>query len=66
VTACNLTIGLGYAAVCQSSGGSRACGTKCSVLSGGVCGCEGACTAEEREWVGAASGDEEELLEAEN
>jgi hypothetical protein len=67
VTACNLTIGLGYAAVCQSSKGARACGTTCAVLTGGNCGCEGTCTAEERDWVGGAKGgDEEELLEAEN
>ena len=63
LTACNLTIGIGYAAVCQSSGGSRACGTKCSVLSGGICACEGECTAEERDWVGAAKGGDEEMLE---
>ena len=66
VTACNLTIGIGYAAVCQSSGGARACGTKCAVLAGGHCGCEGVCTAEERDWVGAGKGGDEELLEAES
>ena len=63
LTACNLTIGIGYAAVCQSSGGSRACGTKCAVLAGGNCACEGTCTAEERDWVGAAKGGDEELEE---
>ena len=66
VTACNLTIGLGYAAVCQSSTGARACGTKCGALSDGSCGCQGECTAEERNWVGAAKGGDEELLEAES
>ena len=63
VTACNLTIGIGYAAVCQSSKGSRACGTSCGVLAGGNCACEGTCTAEERDWVAAAKGGDEELLE---
>ena len=67
VTACNLTIGLGYAAVCQSSTGARSCGTKCAALSDGSCGCQGECSAEERNWVaGAKGGDDEELLEAEN
>ena len=61
--ACNLTIGIGYAAVCQSSSGARACGTKCAVLAGGNCACEGTCTAEERDWVGAAKGGDEELEE---
>ena len=64
LTACNLTIGIGYAAVCQSAGGSRACGTQCAVIAGGNCGCTGTCTAEERDWVaGAKGGGDEELLE---
>ena len=63
LTACNLTIGIGYAAVCQSSSGARACGTKCAAMSDGSCGCQGECTAEERAWVGAAKGGDEELLE---
>ena len=65
LTACNLTIGIGYAAVCQSSTGARACGTKCGALADGSCGCQGECTAEERDWVAAAKGggDEELLLE---
>ena len=63
VTACNLTIGLGYAAVCQSTKGSRACGTTCVAKADGTCACEGVCTAEERDWVGSGKGDEEEMLE---
>ncbi len=51
VTACNLTVGIAYAAVCQSSGGARACGTSCATLSDGSCGCQGTCTKEERDWV---------------
>jgi len=66
VTACNLTIGLGYAAVCESSKGARACGTSCAGMPDGGCICSGACTAEERDWVGSGKGEEEELLEAEN
>ena len=64
VTACNLTIGLGYAATCKSTTGARACGTTCIAKADGACSCEGTCTAEERDWVGAGKGgDEEELLE---
>ena len=68
VTACNLTIGIGYAAVCQSSGGARACGTTCAAAADGRCVCEGVCTADERNWVAAAKGGggDEELLEAES
>jgi len=67
VTACNLTIGLGYAAVCESKGGARACGTSCAGMPDGGCICSGACTADERAWVAAAhGGGEEELMEAEN
>jgi hypothetical protein len=62
ITACNLTIGIGYAAVCQSSKGARACGTSCIAMTGGNCGCQGDCSAEELAWVaGAKGGDEEEL-----
>ena len=66
VTACNLTIGIGYAAVCQSTKGARACGTKCTANADGTCTCEGTCTADERDWVGAGKGGDEELLEAES
>ena len=67
LTACNLTIGIGYAAVCQSSGGARACGTECAALADGSCGCKGTCTSDERAWVAAAKGGgDEELLEAES
>ena len=64
LTVCNLTIGIGYASVCQSSGGARACGTTCAAGSDGRCVCEGVCTADERAWVAAAKGGgDEELLE---
>jgi hypothetical protein len=63
LTACNLTIGLGYASVCQSSKGARACGSSCAALADGSCGCQGECTAEERAWVAAGKGGDEELLE---
>ena len=62
VTACNLTIGIGYAAVCQSTKGARACGTTCVTNPDGTCACQGGCTAEERNWVGGSKGDEDELL----
>lgn len=63
ITACNLTIGIGYAAVCQSTKGARACGTTCATNPDGTCACTGGCTAEERNWVAGSKGDEEELLE---
>jgi hypothetical protein len=64
VTASNVAIGIAYAAVCQGSGGARACGEKCVVVSDGGCGCFGSCTADELNWVDGANkgGDEEELL----
>ena len=52
VTAANLTIGVGYAATCQSSKGARACGTTCVATTAGACECSGTCTKEERDWVG--------------
>ena len=63
VTACNLTVGIAYSAVCISSGGARACGEQCTTLSDGSCGCRGTCTKEERDWVGGAKGDEAEIEE---
>jgi hypothetical protein len=60
LTACNLTIGIGYAAVCQSTGGARACGTSCAVMPDGGCLCQGTCTADELAWVAGAKGDAEE------
>lgn len=63
VTACNLTAGIAYSAVCQSSGGARACGEQCTTLPGGSCGCVGSCTKEEREWVAGAKGEEAEIAE---
>ena len=62
VTACNLTIGIGYAAVCQSTKGARACGTTCATNPDGTCVCIGGCSAEERNWVAGSKGEEEELL----
>lgn len=62
VTACNLTIGIGYAAVCQSSKGARACGTTCATNPDGTCACSGGCSVEERNWVGGSKGDEEEIF----
>lgn len=59
VTACNLTIGIGYAAVCQSTKGARACGATCVTNPNGTCACEGGCSEEERKWVVGAK--EEEL-----
>ncbi len=55
ITAANLTVGVAYAAVCQSSKGARACGSTCVATSGGACECSGACTADERNWVGGPS-----------
>lgn len=54
ITAANLTIGVTYAATCQSSKGARACGTTCVATAAGACECTGACTAAERRWVAGA------------
>ena len=59
ITACNVTIGLGYAAVCQSTKGARACGTTCVAKADGTCSCEGKCNADELTWVSGAKGDDE-------
>jgi hypothetical protein len=63
VTACNLALGVAYAAVCESRGGARACGSNCAADANGNCGCTGSCTASELSWVdGANKGGDEELL----
>lgn len=54
LTACNLAAGVAYAEKCQSSSGARACGDRCVSLSNGECGCGGACTSSEMDWVGGA------------
>jgi hypothetical protein len=56
ITASNLTIAIGYAAVRQSIKGARACGTTCATNPDGTCACTGECTAEERAWVAKAPG----------
>jgi hypothetical protein len=62
VTAGNLAIGV-YAAVCESHGGARACGTNCAAMPDGGCICSGSCTSSELTWVDGANkgggGDEE-------
>lgn len=63
VTAVNLTIGVGYAAICQSSKGARACGTTCIATATGGCECTGQCTKEERDWVAGAGGQVAEVEE---
>ena len=64
ITACNLTAGVAYAALCMGSGGGRACGTTCTSEANGTCTCSGSCNSEELKWVEGAGkgGDEEELL----
>jgi hypothetical protein len=63
VSVCNITIGIGYAAVCQSTKGVRSCGTTCATNPDGTCACTGGCSVEERDWVGGAKvGGEDELL----
>lgn len=63
ITACNLTIGAAYAALCLGSNGERACGSTCTTNSNGTCTCTGGCSADEIKWVGGAGkGDDEELL----
>lgn len=56
LTAMNLAAGVTYAAICQSTGGSRVCGNVCATNPGGSCSCEGACTADELKWVEGARG----------
>jgi hypothetical protein len=54
LTACNLLGVIAYAETCQGRGGARACGDRCVTTSDGECGCGGACTAAEMEWVAGA------------
>ena len=61
VTACNLSLGISFAAVCQDTHGNRFCGNTCATVGGSTCACQGACSKEERDWVGGAG--HEELLE---
>lgn len=63
LSACNLVVGVTYAAVCRSSSGARACGEICTSTSTGNCACSGSCTAEERAWVGGAGGQVAEVEE---
>jgi hypothetical protein len=58
----NITAGVVHSAICQSTGGSRACGTACETHPSGGCLCTGGCTAAELAWVDGAKKDEEELL----
>jgi hypothetical protein len=55
VTAGNLA-GAVYAAVCESKGGSRACGHTCVVNTDGSCQCEGSCSSGELKWVDGGGG----------
>ena len=59
VSVCNLTIGIGYAAVCQGTNKVRACGATCVTNPDGTCACSGNCTADEIKWVSGAKADEE-------
>jgi hypothetical protein len=61
VTAFNLSLGVVYAAVCESSKGAKACGTTCTGGADGSCSCTGSCTADERKWVDGTGGGDEEL-----
>jgi len=54
LTATNLA-GVAYASVCETSGGARVCGSRCSSASEGRCVCDGTCTADELNWVAAGS-----------
>lgn len=54
LTASNLAVGVAYAAVCEGTNGARACGEGCTVLSDGTCGCRGACSSAELDWVAQA------------
>lgn len=51
LTAANLAIGISYAATCEGPSGGRVCGSTCTRLPNGECGCEGKCTAAEMKWV---------------
>lgn len=64
VTMSNLAIGIAYASICQGAGGARACGSKCTTVGGGQCGCSGDCTQAELDWVAGAhpKGEEEEVV----
>lgn len=64
LTACNLAVGIAYAETCTGRSGARACGDRCFTLEGGECGCGGACTASEMNWVSGA-GKKEAVAEME-
>jgi hypothetical protein len=64
VTACNLAGGIAYAAKCQGASGARACGDRCVTLDNGECGCGGACTSAEMDWV-AGAGQKQPIAELE-
>jgi hypothetical protein len=53
LTLANLA-GVAYASVCETSGGARVCGSRCSSASEGRCVCDGTCTADELNWVAGA------------
>jgi hypothetical protein len=62
LTACNLSLGIAYAAVCESTSGARACGQTCAAAADGNCACFGSCTADELKWVEKKGGGDEEML----
>jgi hypothetical protein len=64
LTAANLAAGAAYAAICQSTGGSRTCGLACATNPDGSCSCTGACSADELKWVEGAGGKAAALEEA--
>ncbi len=62
-TAGNISLGVVYAAVCESNKGARACGTNCTAQPDGGCSCNGNCSTDEMNWVsGKGGGGDEELL----
>lgn len=58
-SAANVSISVAYAATCKGKGGARACGFQCVTASNGQCGCTGACTQEEYDWVAGIKTEEE-------
>lgn len=66
LTAGNLTAGAVYASVCESAGGSRACGSSCVVLPNGGCSCQGSCSAAELNWVDGGAKSVAQLAELAN
>jgi hypothetical protein len=63
VTVLNLALGVAYAAACESTNGTRYCGSDCKATAGGGCQCTGNCSGDELNWVSGAKKPAEAAME---